>query len=165
MCVRVVLMMALLLGAPTLSFGGKDSAKPQSWSAEKPGIDSKYDSDDSAEARGSERKSSRDVGFLTVLSKPGSATVYVDGVSIGRTPITRHRVASGLRAVGIGLRAFTYFSFPVAIQPMQLKSVRVQLSQGKQIDVNGEYYKGDGLGMNCLLILKADGEYEYSWHG
>ena len=31
--------------------------------------------------------------------------------------------------------------------------------------VAGEYYRGDGLGMNITLSLKEDGKYSAEWHG
>ena len=29
----------------------------------------------------------------------------------------------------------------------------------------GDYYKGDGLGMNCRLAVMADGSFSYTWRG
>ena len=53
----------------------------------------------------------------------------------------------------------------VAASEMQTKKIRQELRHFKDDDWAGEYYFGDGLGVNVSLTLAPKNGFVFSWHG
>src|SRR5277367_4622347 len=56
----------------------------------------------------------------------------------------------------------------IALSLIGFTSVRETAGGGKPDSLNeiaGNYYFGDGLGVNCSLNLSADGKFKFTWRG
>jgi PKD repeat protein len=76
-------------------------------------------------------------GTLTVYTTPSGATVYVDLIYQGTTPLTIPHLAPGSHPVRLTLTGYTEYSGPVIITSDQIYPLNIQLTQSESPSTTG----------------------------